>query len=351
MKYLIACISMLICIPAFAQQNSDAVKIGIIADLSGHGAFWGKQTEIGVRLAEKELRANGNKISVVFGDSAYKTTTAISEAQKMLFSDNVDAIITEFTPIVHAVSPVVKNANKLFYGSCGSAAFIESNSYAFKSFVDYKNGCIETARIWKQHGIKTPALLRLKFEHGENCKDGVKEVFGEIPEFMFDPGETLSSHVLMLKSKKVDGIIFVGGEQDSINLSKALKAIRYFPAITTQYDDIAALLKQKDSNKLESEILTFGFTPISKNFIDKILEIDPNNQPMARSSVAIAYLAVLHLYETISQCPKDDINCQVQKMAESEPNELLSFKGYKNRIADFTYQYVSWKGGKPTVIK
>lgn len=342
---------LLYCSVAFAQERSDVVKIGIIEDLSGHAAFWGKQITLGARLAEKDLRSSGKNVSVFIGDGAFQTTKGISEAQKMLFADDVDAIFVDYMHVVNAVSPIVKNAKKLLVGSCASSGFLDTNPYAFKAFLDYRKSCEEIAQIWKLRGIKNPAVLRVPFEQGDKCSEGVSSVYGEVPEMMFNIGEPLSSQASKLKQKKVDGIFFVGYEADSLNLAKALSEIKYAPYITSASDNFnvgSHLNKYKD---VIEGMMTFGYTPLSNDFTQKILAFDPNNPVDFRNGIAIAYLAVTQLYEALSQCPKNDINCQVQKMSESKSSELLSFRGFKGRSADYDYQYVSWAGGSAQVIK
>ena len=324
------------------------VKIGIIADLSGPAATVKDQVIAGARLAENELKKEGKDVSVFIGDSAFQTTSGISEAQKMLYADKVDALYVLFSKIVEAVSPVAKNSNKLLVGSSGGVKFLDSNPNAFKVFLDYQIACAEVAKLWKAQGISRPALLRFGFELGERCRLGVTSVYGEVPEIIFNPGEPLSSPVLSLKSKKIDGIFFMGYEQDGLNLAKALTEIKYSPLITNHFDSLRIDRHLENYRGLLDKITTFGFADISSEFKQKIIALDSSKPEFATQPAAEAYLVVMQLYAAISQCPEGDINCQVQQMSESKPSELLGFKGYKNRIADFEYQYTSWKGGRAT---
>lgn len=351
MRCLALCLALLVSLPAYAEETPAAVKIGVVADLSGHAVYWGKQTALGARLAEKELRASGKDVTVIVGDSAFKTTSAISEAQKMLFSDNVDAVYTEFSPIVAAVSPVVKNANRLFYGSGAGASFLNSNPASFKSFMDYRKACKEAAQIIKDKGVKNAVVLRWPFESGELCAGGVEEVYGSVNELIYNAGESLSSHALKMKGSKVDGIMFVGVEADSLNLAKALSELKYTPYVVVQADDINVAKNLEKYASILDGIITYGFVDPAEDFVQKLRATDSNFSPVGQTAAALSYLAIMQLYEAIASCPKGDLNCQMQKVSESKPWEFLGFQGYKNRVADFTYQYVSWKGAHPEVIK
>ena len=97
---------------ALAEENE--IKIGIITDLSGPVAYWGKQTRIGAEIAKKEINEeNDVKLKIVYWDHKLNTKFAVSEAQKFINIDQVDAIYSEFAPTSIAISPIVNNKNLL----------------------------------------------------------------------------------------------------------------------------------------------------------------------------------------------------------------------------------------------
>ncbi len=79
------------------ESNSDGpvkAKVGVISYLTGSGASYGEAITNGLKLANEELKAAGEvDIELKIEDSAGKQEEALTAAQKLMNSDNVDAII------------------------------------------------------------------------------------------------------------------------------------------------------------------------------------------------------------------------------------------------------------------
>lgn len=80
-----------------ANTGSDGVvkaKVGVISYLTGPGASYGEAITNGINLAHKEITELGEvDIELKIEDSAGKQEEALSVAQKLMNSENVDAII------------------------------------------------------------------------------------------------------------------------------------------------------------------------------------------------------------------------------------------------------------------
>ena len=71
----------ILCIPAIVC--AEPVKIGVLTDLSGGMAAWGKQTVLGSEIARDEILANGGQIVLTFGDHQLQAKNAVAEFQKL----------------------------------------------------------------------------------------------------------------------------------------------------------------------------------------------------------------------------------------------------------------------------
>jgi branched-chain amino acid transport system substrate-binding protein len=77
-----------------AADGPVKAKIGVISYLTGPGAGYGEAITNGLELANKELKEAGEvDLELKIEDSAGKQEEALSAAQKLMNSDNVDAII------------------------------------------------------------------------------------------------------------------------------------------------------------------------------------------------------------------------------------------------------------------
>ena len=186
------------------------IKIGVITDLSGYGAFWGTQTLLGAELLKEDLKQEGLDVDFIFGDSAFKPSQAVSEAQKLIAADNVDALFAEFSTIVNAVSPIARRSKRILMGTCGAKSFLESNPYALKTYLNYEKGCKQIGEYWKNQGLKNIGILRVAAEPGELCLAGAKSEFPSIMEGVFNASEDVSSQLLRMRAAKAQAIFSSG---------------------------------------------------------------------------------------------------------------------------------------------
>jgi branched-chain amino acid transport system substrate-binding protein len=75
-------------------EGAVKAKIGVVSYLTGPGAGYGEAITNGLKLANEELKAAGEvDLELKIEDSAGKQEEALTAAQKLMNSDNVDAII------------------------------------------------------------------------------------------------------------------------------------------------------------------------------------------------------------------------------------------------------------------
>lgn len=76
------------------KSGAVTVKVGVISWLTGAGAGYGEAITNGLKLANKEINAEGKvNIELLTEDSAGKQEQALSAAQKLMNSENVSVII------------------------------------------------------------------------------------------------------------------------------------------------------------------------------------------------------------------------------------------------------------------
>lgn len=348
MKKLLLCIA-LFATPSFAQNGSE-IKIGVITDLSGHGAFWGKQTRLGAELLQEDLRQQGHNVSFVFGDSAFKATQAVSEAHKLFAADGVDALFVEFSSLVNAVSPIAEKSKRLLLATCGARTFLENNPYALKTFLNYEQGCRQIARYWKERGISKVGIMRVNAEIGELCASGARREFPSLFDGIFNPGEDVSSLLLKMKAAEVQAVFSSGYEGDMLNILKARQVLNYkIPIGGPDSDVLTAKVITEYQTELEGTV-TFGFREVDETFRNRILKKDPSNSLTVIEAAANSYLFLGQLAHAIANCKKGDLNCQLKVVTSSGPDKLLAFKGWKNRVAEHDFVLTVWeKGGKVPV--
>lgn len=337
---LSACIS----IPAVAFSESREIKIGVLSDLSGKMAYWGHQTQLGASLAEEDLKAEGIPAKVIIEDTVLETAKTTSATQKLLSADHVDAVFGEFTPVTNSASPILKNSKTLFLYSAGSVTSLKDNPYAMKTFIDFTEGCRILAEHWKKGGLKKIGLLKIALEPGELCRTGIQAVYADAEVSSYNPGESVSSQLLVLKQHGAEAIANVGFEPDLLNTMKAVQEYGYKGLIGSNENGVTNQVTQKYPDLL-SQVVVFGLPAVGSDFVERILKVDPKNTKASIDAAALSYLHIQQLGRAIAACPTRDVDCQMRKVSESPGESLLKFKGWHDRIATFGFPLRTWKNG------
>lgn len=316
-------------ISSFSPLFADAppIKIGVLTDLSGKAAYLGQQTRIGSEIAAAEINADGEKLKLVFGDHGFDTAKAVSEAQKLLNIDSVQAIFSNFSGPSRAVSPVVLNAKRLFIYTAAAVSPVKDNQYAFKSYIDYSKGCALAAESWKASGMKKIGLLKAESEFGELCETGIKTVYPDPFIASYKISEEVSTQALLFKSKKIEGVLNVGYEGDFSNMLKSFGRLQYYPKISGNEDIFTKTVMKDFSAALEGSI-SFGMPQPEENFNKLVKDRDSRDEVNAFDQAGTAYLHVRQMYDAIKECKENDIDCQVKKVAGAKADPRFGFENW-----------------------
>ena len=339
-------ITIVICIATLnCRGEKSATRIGVITDLSGNMATWGQQTRLGAEIFADEVRAQGKEVEVIFGDHSIDTKKAVSEAQKMLYVDNVSAVYSEFTPTTVAISPVVKGAKRVMVYIAGARSLLKDNPYSFKSHNDFSDSCRGVAEYWKKRGIKQVGILKPNVEASELCLNGAKQVYPDIFVQEFALGGDVSTQVLLLKQHNVEAIFLPAYENDTLNMIKAMLVLQYMVPFAGLDNAITQKVVDMYPQAIENAI-KIGLPDISAEFAEKVKVRDPKNSLVSIEAAALAYIHLKQMYAAIEMCGVDHIDCQISAMEKSKADSALSFTGYADRVAQFPAYLRRFKGSE-----
>lgn len=343
LSLLITCLTF--CAPVFAAP----LKIGVVTDMSGHMAFWGRQTRLGAEIARDEIAAQGGSVTLVFGDHQLQAKSAASEAQKLINIDKVDAIYSEFTGPSIASAPIAREAGVLFMYSAVAVSALSANPDAFKTFMDYRVSCRKIVEHWKTQGVARIGMLKPNSEFGELCLQGAKAADPGIIEEAFNPGDELQTQVFSLKNQAVQAIINPGYEPDHLRMFKALQSYRFSPFLSMQEDDISSASKNAFPDLVRLATF-FGFEDVSPKLQGLMKQRDAWNSSHSHVAAGLAYLHIKQIYFALSRCPERKIQCQKEEMAGSPADASMGFLGFKDRVAQFTVPLKRWENGRSVSV-
>ena len=327
----------------YDSNNTESIKIGVISDFTGPAAYWGESTKVGVNMAIKELRAEGKNIEIIYEDYKLETVQAATAAQKLLNVDKVSAVYTEFNPGAIAVNSVLKDTNTIHMYNAAVASPLDENPNAYKTYLDYKEGCKMVAQEFKNSGVEKIGVLKMNLEFAELCVAGVKEIYGDdtIVE-SYNLGDTdFRTQLLKINSEKVGAVINTGFEGETFNTLKVMRDLGYTFKFGTVEDTITEKVRANFSKQLIGTF-SFGFGKVSPEFIEKVTAENDGVPVADNHAAAEGYTHIKQIAKALDVCATEDMQCIRDSINASEPDTTFGFKKFNGRIADIgmvVYRY------------
>lgn len=127
-------------------DNRPVVKIGVMLPMSGEIAEFGQNSRYAVEFAQEDHKDSPIKFDIILEDDTFTPSRAAMIANKFISVDKVDAIVSSFSPIGSAVSPIADKA-KVLHISLSNAVNVAEGELNFtdwqqldiaaKKLVDY----------------------------------------------------------------------------------------------------------------------------------------------------------------------------------------------------------------------
>lgn len=312
------------------------IKLGFLSDTSGPGAYWGKQSTAGARLALKELlpelNARGVAPEIIFESHNVNTGQAVSAAQKLLTVDKVDLFYSEFSPPTVAVSPLLKNNRAFLLYVAASMSVVRTNPYSVKSFLDYERGCKALLPELLTSPEARLGMLSINIEAGELCRKGVLGSGTPSVGIDYDIGNEVASQVINLKSKRVTAILNAGLEGDIERMLIALNRYSFRPILGVNEDAFSPALRKRYPEFTES-VFTYGLKEPNRKLVAEVEEFLPPEEFTSPTAVGLAYLHTKQLLRIAAACPNRDSICYLQELDRSPPEPAFGFHGFSDRLA------------------
>jgi branched-chain amino acid transport system substrate-binding protein len=208
-----------------AAAASKTLFFGVSTPLSGAAAPPGRGTLRAMELATEDINAAGGikvgadtyTIKLVVYDSKYDTREGVSVANKLIFSDKVQHMLTFGGTVVIAVNPVVNENRVLNFAAAygGRKATNAQSPYTFRVIPEPEQGYI-TLMPWlvKKFGIRTLAITSTDDETGllqaDDSEREARQLAVTVTDKAFAPRGTPDFTPMMTKlvAKKPDAIDF-----------------------------------------------------------------------------------------------------------------------------------------------
>ncbi|MHB1415227.1 MAG: ABC transporter substrate-binding protein [Chloroflexota bacterium] len=163
------------------SSGSSALKVGVIAPLTGDVKTFGESTKNGVALAVEEAKAKGMNIEVIYQDDKNDPTEGVNAANKLISQDGVNAIVGSVSSKVSIPISEVAQSNKIFMitGTSTSTKVTVDNGqrkdYVFRAcFIDPFQGTVMAKFALENLKAKKAAVL---YDVSNDYTKGLAEYF------------------------------------------------------------------------------------------------------------------------------------------------------------------------------
>jgi branched-chain amino acid transport system substrate-binding protein len=335
-RLLIAGLTICLLLNAFEASAQDAVKIGVLADMSGTSVdIGGPGAVVAVELAVEDFGGTvaGRKIVVVSADHQSKPDIGSQIASRWYDVEGVDVILDlPVSSVALAVQRIATQRQKAVMITEGTAADITGKACSPYSlhWADDTNALAGgTARAVVQNGGKTWFFLTLDFIFGHSMERAASEVIksagGEILGGVRTPLNTpdFSSFLLQAQASKakIVGLIEVG--TDFIN---SVKQASEFGLVAGGQKLVGFLVYISDIHTMglaaaQGLQITSSFywdgNEQTRNFAKRFFE---RRKVMPTKAQAANYAAVTHYLNAIKATGSTDAANTIAWMKEHEAN-------------------------------
>ena len=218
--------ALAVCLVAgHAQAASKTLLFGVSTSLSGASAPTGRGMLRAVELASEDINAAGGikvgndtyTFKLIVYDNKYDTREAVSIANKLIFNDRVQHMVTSGGTTVIAVDPIVTE-NRIFnfaYAYGGKKATNPNAPYTFRTIPEPAQAyAVLMPWVAKKYGLKTIAITSNDDETGliqaEDSERTAKQLGLTITDKAFAPRGTADFTPMLTRliAKKPDAIDF-----------------------------------------------------------------------------------------------------------------------------------------------
>lgn len=170
--------------PVLAEDG--AIRLGIVAPMSGPNARYGAFSLRGAQLAAKEINEaggiDGRKIQIFSADSQGTPVEGVSATRRLISQDKVDFLIGDVSSSVTlAMQPVVEDAGVLLINAASSnpkityAAGVGGFKWSFRNYPTDENRALVVAQYASEKRFTKFAVLSVDSDYGRSAIEFTKK--------------------------------------------------------------------------------------------------------------------------------------------------------------------------------
>jgi len=217
------------------NDKTGECRIGMNFTLSGNAASWGIEMKRGIDLAIDFYNdtCRRNPIKLIYEDNQFSSRQAVSITKKFIDVDDIDLIISGYTPIIKATEDIINAHNIPLLATLSSAGGLtENRPWVFRDFILESNYMPLIADYaFNDAGYRKGTSLVINDDFGLDAKMFFSDVFEEFGGSMFS-GEVFDvsdmdhrTKINKILSENPDFVVVVGRGSAMINACRQIKDV------------------------------------------------------------------------------------------------------------------------------
>lgn len=205
-----------------SKADSNTIRIGLAAPISGTQAQYGQAFKNGAELAAAQINEaggiDGKKVEIVVEDDKGDSNEAVNVANKFVSDKSIQAVVGHFNSSATLATAPVYNKNKIVQVSPSSSApgVTDAGEYTFRVITTDAFQADYLADWSKELGYSKVALIYEQSDFGLGLLDVYKKSAPDngieiVAAEAYNPGDKDFSTVLTKIKEKQPEAIFIGG--------------------------------------------------------------------------------------------------------------------------------------------
>lgn len=338
------------------ERSDRTIKVGVIATLTGVGAYQGQQELRGLELARDEINSNGGvdgkQIEFIVEDSKADPKEAVRVFQKLISIDNVTFIIGDsWSSTTVALVPLANENNVILISPLALLNELSRDDYFFRTIPAVQSMMEPLARhAYESLKSRRVGILRQQTPFGVEHAQYFKAVFEKlggvvVGEESFPLSQTdVRTEITKLKSSNPDTILNLHGTGPILgNLMKQAKELGVEAQWISSFGAQNIPLVNEFSETIDG--LAYPYPYDGDSDMESVKTFNERYQKQFNElpdmTAANSYDALMVLTKTIENTGENPTNVK---------NGLLSVKNYSGASGEFSFD-PNGDVKKPIIIK
>lgn len=337
------------------SDNAEPIKIGVVASLTGPGAFYGQNIRKGVELAIDEINqqggTNGRLFSALYEDDATNPKQTVSAALKLIEVNNVKAIIgVQWDFLANAVIPIANDKKIVMISAAAPFDSLlpahQESPYFFTTFPSAIASQHAVKRVLEVEQVKTAVIIATNNDwglaHTRAYKEAAQLTEVKILEtFLLSKTEQNDLRTIVSKAKELnpDVLMLVMNDADNIDFVRRYRELGLTAAVVAHENFSDPLYTGRLPIKDAEGFYFFEYPDPDPAFVQRF-ETFHNEKPQIAADTA--YDAVYSLKRAVES------SGSMIRGGIAEGMREVSFEGASGPI-DFTSS--NYPEGKKAVLK